>query len=232
MEEQILELCAELGTLPDEESQTAFINRSPQLLQTAVVTDLADAVRRKVRVDLREAFGLAEAAVAIARRLQDEEAMALSLRAKANAFWFMGQCRSAVDLFREAALLFERAGNMNELGRTLSTSIQSLALLGEYENAFSAGVRARDIFDRLGDTWRMARLELNIANIYHRQNRFTQALASYRQAYEQLLPHNDWKALAGHFITWRFVSLPWTISMGRWRLIAECVISASSTTCR
>src|SRR6476659_4168979 len=138
MEEQLLELCAELGTLPDEESRTAFLNRSPQLLQSAVVTDLAEAVRRKVRVDLPEAFGLAEAAVAIARRLQDEEAMALSLRAKANASWLMGQCRSAVDLFREAALLFERAGNINELGRTLSTSIQSLAFLGEYENAFSA----------------------------------------------------------------------------------------------
>ncbi len=197
MEEQLLELCAELGTLPDEESRTAFLNRSPQLLQSAVVTDLAEAVRRKVRVDLPEAFGLAEAAVAIARRLQDEEAMALSLRAKANASWLMGQCRSAVDLFREAALLFERAGNMNELGRTLSTSIQSLAFLGEYENAFSAGVRARDIFDRLGNTWRMARLELNIANIYHRQNRFAQALAAYRQAYEQLLPHNDAEALGG-----------------------------------
>jgi CHAT domain-containing protein len=191
MEEEIQELCAELGRLPDEESRAAFLNRSPQLLRTAVVTELAEAVRRKVRVDVPEAFGLAEAAVAIARQLRDEETIALSLRAKANALWFMGNCRSAVDLFREAILLFEKAGNMSEVGRTLSTSIQSLALLGEYEDAFSAGARAQEIFGHLGDTWRMARVELNIANIHHRQNHFTRALAAYRRAYEQLLPHND-----------------------------------------
>ncbi|HEY3939778.1 MAG TPA: CHAT domain-containing tetratricopeptide repeat protein [Bryobacteraceae bacterium] len=194
MDEQIQALCAELGGLPDEESRGAFLNRSPELLQSAVVAYLADAVRQKVRVDLAEAFRLASGAVAIAGRLQDEEAMALSLRAKANTLWFMGECKPAVDLFREAATLFERAGNMNEVGRTLSTSIQSLALLGEYEAAFSAAARARDIFAGLGETLRIARLEINVANIYHRQNHFAQALAAYRRAYEQLLPHNDKEA--------------------------------------
>ncbi len=191
MEEQIQELCAEFGRLPDEESRTAFLKRSPELLHVSVVADLAEAVRRKVRVDVPEAFRLAEAAVTVARQLRDEDAVALSLRAKANALWFMGQCKPAVDLFREAAVLFERAGNMNEVGRTLSSSIQSLALLGEYESAFSAAERAREIFNSLGETLRTARLELNLANIYHRQNHFTQALAAYKRAYEQLLPHND-----------------------------------------
>jgi CHAT domain-containing protein len=144
-----------------------------------------------------EALGLAEAAVAIARQLRDEEAIALGLRAKANAFWFMGQCRPAVDLFKEAALLFEKAGNASELGRTLSSSLQSLSLIGEYESAFSAAEKARDIFGRLDDTWRMARLDLNVANIYHRQNQFTQALSAYKRAYEQLLPHNDSEGIGG-----------------------------------
>ena len=111
MDKQIEELCLELAKLPDEESRTAFLNRAPQLLQGEVVVYLADAVRRRVRVSVPEALGLAEAAVAIARQLRDEEAIALGLRAKANAFWFMGQCRPAVDLFKEAALLFEKAGN-------------------------------------------------------------------------------------------------------------------------
>lgn len=191
MEEQIQELCAELGKLPDDTSRDAFLNRSPQLLYTAIVEQLSDMVRSKVRVDVPEALGLAEAAVAIARHLGDEEAMARSFRAKANALWFMGQCKPAVDLFQQAVLLFERTGNMNEVGRTLSTSIQSLALLGEYENAFSAAQKAREIFGTLGETWRLARLEINIANIYHRQNHFAQALAAYKRAYEQLLPHED-----------------------------------------
>ncbi len=195
--ELIQELCTELGRLPDEASRSAFLDSSPQLIQVSTVEELAETVRRKVRVDVPEALRLAEAAVAIAQRMRDDFALGLSLRAKANALWFMGQCKPAVELFRQAALLFESTGNMSEVGRTLSTSLQSLALLGEYENAFSTAQRAREIFTQLDDTWRLARLEINVANIYHRQNHFQQALAAYQRAYEQLLPHNDAEGVSG-----------------------------------
>ena len=194
MREQTQELCAELGRLPDEPSRQAFLERTPELLQTAVVADLAEAVRRQVRVDLPEALRLAEAAITIALRLSDEESIGLGLRAKANAYWSMGECKSAVELYREAVTRFEKTGNMNEVARTLSTSLQSLSLLGEYEDAFQAADRARGIFSELGDTLRAARLEINVANIYHRQNHFAEALAGYKRAYEQLLPHNDSEA--------------------------------------
>ncbi len=195
--EEIQELCAELGRLPDAVTRDAFLKSSPQLLQSAIVEELAAAVRCKLRVDVPEALGLAEAAVAIAQHLGDAFALGLGLRAKGNALWFMGQCKPAVDLFRKAALLFESIGNLNEVGRTLSSSLQSLALLGEYENAFAAAQKAREIFTQLGDGWRLARLEINIANIYHRQNRFAPALDAYRRAYEQLLPHSDTEGIAG-----------------------------------
>jgi CHAT domain-containing protein len=156
---------------------------------------LDEAVRGAVRVDVRRALRLAEAALAIAEELHDSEALALGLRAKANALWFMGDCKLAVDLFQKAAVLFEQSGNMSEVGRTLSSSIQSLALLGGYESAFAAADKAREIFTRLGETLRLARLEINIANIYHRQNRFSEALAAYERAYQQLLPHRDMEGI-------------------------------------
>lgn len=197
MEAQLEELCAELSGLGDETSRRAFVDRYPQLLQPEIVKQLAEAVRQQVRVDVPKAAGLAEAAVTIAAELNDNEAVARALRAKANALWFMGECKSAVDLFEQAAFLFEEAQNMNEVGRTLSTSLQSLILLGEYERAFAAADKARQIFTRLGATWRLARLELNVANIHHRQNRFTEALAAYQLAYERLLPHKDMEAIGG-----------------------------------
>ncbi len=195
MEQVIEELCAELSRLSDDASRRTFLGRSPQLLRPAVVEELAEAVRREVRVDVKQAFGLAEAALAIAQQLPDGQALARALRAKANALWFMGQCRSAADLFQEAVRLFEEAGEMNEVGRTLSSSIQSLALLGEYGAAFSAAAKAREIFTNLEDTSRLARLEINVANIHHRQNQFPEALAAYERAYEQLLPHRDVEAI-------------------------------------
>ncbi|MGI8962061.1 MAG: CHAT domain-containing protein [Bryobacteraceae bacterium] len=195
MEQQIEKLCGELSKLSDQASRKALLRNSPELLHTEIVEQLTEAVRHQVRIDVQQALRLAEAALAIAAELPDKEALARALRAKANALWFMGQCKAAVDLFREAAQLFEEAGKMSEVGRTLSTSIQSLALLGEYVAAFSAADKAREIFNSLGETSRLARLEINIANIYHRQNRFSEALAAYERAYQQLLPDRDMEGI-------------------------------------
>src|SRR5438045_421455 len=138
MEAQIEELCGMLCTLQDEISRRAFLDRSPQVFHAEIVEGLSEAVRHRMRVDVPQALSLAEAALTIAGQLHEEKALARALRAKANVLWFIGQCKRAVDLFQEAARLFEKAGDMNEVGRTLSSSIQSLALLGEYETAFSA----------------------------------------------------------------------------------------------
>ena len=55
-----------------------------------------------------------------------------------------------------------------------------------------------------GDTLRLARLELNVANIYHRQDRFAEALAAYEHAYRQLLPLSATRKPSGsRSTTWR-----------------------------
>jgi CHAT domain-containing protein len=71
-----------------------------------------------------------------------------------------------------------------------------LLLLGWYDQALAAGERAGAIFRKQGNTRRLARLEINIGNIYHRQDRFTEALAFYERAYEQMLAHDDAEGLA------------------------------------
>src|SRR5436305_4032045 len=191
MTHEVEELCLELGTLRDEPKVRAFLDGHPDLASVETVRALSEAVRLSVRIDLPKSAKLAEAAVAIAGELGVPEATGRALRAKANTMWFMGDCRSAVDLFDEAATSFERAGDMNEVGRTISSSIQSLALLGEYDTAFHSAERARQIFSSLGDAWRLARLELNVANILHRQNRYPEALAAYERAYGELVNHKD-----------------------------------------
>jgi hypothetical protein len=127
MDQKAEELCLELARQPDRASQRVLLERFPEYVDMQLVTQLAEAVRAAVRVDVQRAMGLAEAALAIARELKTDEALALAMRARANADWFTGECKSAVHLFEEAAALFERAGNQGEVARTLSSSIQSLA---------------------------------------------------------------------------------------------------------
>jgi CHAT domain-containing protein len=189
-------LYAELATLADDRSRRAFVARHADLLSAETVERLSEVVQSKVRVDVKQAMALAEAAELIARKLRSPEALARGLRAKGNALHFVNDYRAAVEHHEEAARLFDEAGRPTEVGRTLSTSIQSHILLGEYARAQDAANRARAIFAQTGDDLRLARLELNVGNVYHRQDRFEEALHSYEQAYEGLLRHRNAEGIA------------------------------------
>ena len=165
------------------------------LVHASVVSQLADAVRQTLRIDTDRALHLAEISVVIAGQLGDPVSLGLSLRAKGNALWFRNNLRSATTLFDQAVHFFEEAGAVEEIGRTLSSSIQSLSLLGEYKRASLAADRARKIFESLADEHRLARLDINVANMYHRQDRFAEAVSLYRHAYEQLLRFRDSEAI-------------------------------------
>jgi CHAT domain-containing protein/tetratricopeptide (TPR) repeat protein len=185
------ELFAELAHLNDQSDRSDFVARHPDLVRPDVVTRLAEVVVRRIRVDASESLRLAEAAVEIAQLLKSNESLAFGLRAKGNAVYALGGYIQAVELHDRAIEIFQELGSWNEAGRTLSASIQPLILLGEYDRAFSASERAREIFTRLNLPWRLARLEINVGNIFHRQDRFEEALAHYERAYEGLTSHQD-----------------------------------------
>ena len=179
-----------LAELSSEPSRIRFISHEG-LLSTRFVKELDEAVTVQLRVDLKKAHRLAEAALTIANKLGDKESKAYALRAQGNVLWFLRDNRQASELHAKAVEFFEEAGSGIEAGRTLSTSIQPLILLGEYERASDVAARAREIFLAAGETLRLARLEINIGNILHRQDRFREALDCYERAYAQLGPDQD-----------------------------------------
>jgi len=179
-----------LVRLPNAASRINFLARR-RLLSPLTVRKLDKAVSRVVRVDLNKARQLATAAVTLANRLGDPESRAYAARAKANSLWFLGQNEQASRHHARATQLFEQAGNTIEAGRTLSSSIQPLILLGEYERALAVAERARKIFTAAGEAIRLARLDINVGNVFHRQDRFGEALDCYERAYSQLIPAND-----------------------------------------
>ncbi len=189
-------LINELGQLSSESARREFLAKHKALIVQDTVENLAQLVVQKVRVSAQEALNLAEAAVLIAKRLRRKEALALGLRAKANALYASGDNRAAVEHHQQAIQTYESLGIWNEAARTLSSSIQPMILLGEYDQAFQAAERAREIFARLDDPWRLARLEINLGNIYHRQDRFEESIAHYERAYTGLLPHKDAEGIA------------------------------------
>src|SRR5690242_5251898 len=189
-------LIDELALLSDEAARRKFIARHKALVRKEFVEQLAQSVVQRVRVSTQEALHLAEAAVLIAKRLRRKDVLPLSLRAMANALYSSGDYRAAIAHHEQAFQLYESLGNLNEAARTLSSSIQPMILVGEYDQAFQAAERAREIFTRLNDPWRLARLEINVGNIYHRQDRFEESIAHYERAYAGLLPYKDTEGIA------------------------------------
>ena len=189
-------LFARIGRLENEAAREQFFTQRKSLLRKDIVEQLARLVVQKVRVSTQEALHLAEAAVLIAKKLKSDESLALALRAKANALYSSGDNLAAIQHHQQAFQLYESLEIWNEAARTLSSSIQPMILVGEYQQAFEAANRAREIFERLNDPWRLARLEINVGNIYHRQDRFEESIRHYENAYRALMPHKDSEGIA------------------------------------
>jgi len=190
------ELLAEFAQFSGDDQRREFLGRYPDLLRSDSVKLLADLVLDKIRADAKQALHLAEAGVLIAEQLHRDEDLALATRAKANALYASGDNRTAVEYHERAIAMYEALQNPKEAARTLSASIQPLILLGEYDRAFQASERARAIFTQTGENRRIANLENNVGNIFHRQDRFEEAMLHYERAYETLAQFEDWERAA------------------------------------
>src|SRR5260370_28533412 len=104
------EVLDRLAALPDDASRIKFIARRPRLLSPSFVIRLDEAVSVLVRVDLKKADAVADAAVTIAKELGDNESRAFALRAKANALWSLGQNKQTSELHAQAIPLFDSGG--------------------------------------------------------------------------------------------------------------------------
>jgi CHAT domain-containing protein len=177
--------------LSSKQKRARFIHEYPCLIQAESVAHMAASVPRLIGADKHRALWIAELTVTIASRLNSPEAMAQSLRAKGNALYGLSRNKAAVTHHGTAIQLFRSTGNLDQVARTLSSSIQPLILLSLYDRAFAAALEARTIFSEQNNPLRLARLELNLGNIFDRRDRPEEALACYESAYQYLSAHGQ-----------------------------------------
>jgi CHAT domain-containing protein/predicted negative regulator of RcsB-dependent stress response len=189
-------LMLEIASLESEAHRTLYFAAHPELIRNEVVLALRDAVLRRLRADPQQSLRLAEACLLIAEKIGNKHTRAHALRTKANALFGIGEHAAALEYHRPAAELYRELGDRDELARTLSASIHSHLLQGHYDAALAAAEEARKIFEASGNHWRIGRLEINVGNIYHRQDRFHEALQCYQRAYQELQAHADADGIA------------------------------------
>src|SRR5213594_3341757 len=125
---------------------------------------------------------------------------AFSQRAKGHLLHVRGNLTEAVQRYRTALTLFEQGQDPVERARTASTLVGALVPLGEYEEALRLAQQARQVFQEANLHNRVARLDVNVGNLYHRLNRLEEALQSYERAAIFLENSDDYEAAAGVLI--------------------------------
>ena len=178
----ISEAVEQLLSMPEESSRRFFLERNPQFQDQSVVLHLASQVPKIARDDLDRALQLAGLASWLAEILNDDYCRARSARAMGHPLQLKGKFRESLVEYQKAIDLFTKLKLESEVGITLSGSLQPLILLGNYEEARLREEKARKIFRAEGDNLRLARLDANLGNILHRQDRFEEALVLYRRA--------------------------------------------------
>ena len=174
-----------LSRMPDERARRAFLQRESSLQGHEAVQRLSEEVVRLVRVDLRRAHRLAKAALWLARQLRDEASKAVSYRALGHVYYLKTKYQLARDHYEAAIAIYTTLNQEMDCARTMTAALQSLIYLGEYDLAFEWSAQARVIFQKHNDRLRLARLDTNVGNIFHRQDRFQEALDHYRRAYAE-----------------------------------------------
>ena len=179
-----------LFSLEDDAARIAYL-RKKKLLRADCLSDLNAATLNEMRADAKRALTLADLGLSLAQRLRRPQLLATALRVKANVLTAAGQYAEAVELYDAALKHFSKRKDNEGIARTLAAAIQPRIMLGTYDQAFQAAERARTLFAKSGDARRLARLENNIGNIFHRQDRFEEALVHYERAYRELLLHGN-----------------------------------------
>jgi len=169
-----------------EESSRRFFLQNPHLRPQEIVLYLAAQVPKIAREDADRALQMAGLASWLAETLNDDYCRGRSARAMGHVLQLKGELRESLVEYQKALDFFTKLKLESEIGITLSGSLQPLILLGDYKESHRREERARKIFKTLRDELRLARLDSNLGNILHRQDRFEEALVFYSRAEQSL----------------------------------------------
>ncbi|MBL8219203.1 MAG: CHAT domain-containing protein [Bryobacterales bacterium] len=164
-----------------------------------------------------QAGRLAQCGEWMAEIIGDARTRGIAERGKGHIAYIRGEYAVAAAFYRRAVQLLEGAQAEVEVGRTMSSALQTLIYLGAYDEALEWADRAQCIFTKSGDALRLARLASNRGNIWYRQDRYELALDNYVEALHGLQKYgqpSDIAAALSNLAVCR-------ISLGRFREALE-----------
>ncbi len=165
---------------------------------------LADALKKKAdeyfRSDVRLAFETAELLVHLGRLMGNPLHTAQGLLAEANTRCMggLGEFERAIQLYDEAAAIYQAQGRPDEAARSQVGKVWALSNLGRNREAIDTGMWASGILEEYGRWQPLAHLIVNVAILQSRLGEETEALALLDRAvviYRQIDQELPWVPL-------------------------------------
>ncbi|HEX7878625.1 MAG TPA: CHAT domain-containing tetratricopeptide repeat protein [Candidatus Eisenbacteria bacterium] len=161
--------------------------------------DLLARVAEANRTDPRQSMRLVRQALAAIPAGRDPEARATKarlIRYRAHARRALNDFPGALADYRAALAAFRSLGDRHEEAITRIGQVTALFYRGRHTEALAAARAGRSLLVRLGDALRVARLDTNTGNIYHRLDQPLVALTWYERARRSLKRIGDEADLA------------------------------------
>lgn len=169
-----------------EPERRRYLRRHGDLCDPQVVISFCRRAAGLFRRDLPLARRMVEAAGSVAEVLDDPVSSARAERARAQLHHIEANYREALESYARSVRHYETAGEELQGAITRSCALHVLALLGKFGRADEWSECARELFTRMGDRVRLARLDANVAVVLHRRHEFEEALRLSLRAFERL----------------------------------------------
>ena len=190
------ELLAALVQIRDAREQRTYVLNHTGAASQALVECISAKIRELLPRDPELGQTLAETNLYLASLVDTPLAWAYANRSQAQIYHIVRKSQEADSYFEKAVQLFDEAGLVGEVGRTLVGQIDNLMYLSRYSDALKAASRARAALEKAGDLGYVSRLEIVLGNIYYRLNKYSESLAHYDLAQDAVKNADDVLAFA------------------------------------
>ena len=168
--------------LPTTTEQTEWLQKNAPHVNLSLIHLLQQEARQRERQNPHHALIVAQLVHHIAQFWGDGQTKAVGLHIEADARRLLFEHDKALKLYQEAANIYQSLGLELEAAHIAVGQIATMKYLGRYEEAITLSYWVSDVFKVANEQTALGKIVMNRGNIYARQKRFSEALASFTEA--------------------------------------------------
>lgn len=179
MDAKLVQVLLEIS---DPISQNNWLKDHAPSVDRALIQQLQQEARQRERQNPHRALEMAQLVRRVGDFWQDQQTTAVSLHIEADARRLLFEHNIALKLYKEATAIYQNLDLELDAAYVAVGQIATMKYLGEYEEAIALSHWVSDVLQVANDQSVLGKIVMNRGNIFARQRRLGEALASFTEA--------------------------------------------------